>query len=92
MLHVSLSKFKKNHERFPQVYSLVCHCEKRHKSRCGCLSDAFIEKARNKFSLTLSNSESAHEFADALKALPRHTCDKHEWDKGTFHALSVLLW
>ena len=21
-----------------------------------------------------------HEFAEALKALPRHTYDKHEWD------------
>ena len=38
--------------------------------------DAFIEKAQN-FSLILSNSETAHEFAEAL---PRHACDKHEWD------------
>ena len=73
---------------------MVCHCEKRHKLGCGCLSDAFIEKARNYFSLILSNSESAYEFAEALKMLPRHACDKHEWDGGkcTLHELSVLLW
>ena len=30
-------KFKKKHrERFPQVDSVVCHCEKRHKAGCGC--------------------------------------------------------
>ena len=82
---------KKHHERFPQVDSVVCHCEKRHKPGCGCLSEVFIEKARNKFSLILSNSESAHEFAEALKALPRHACDKHERDGGKcmFHALKV---
>ena len=70
---------------------MVCHCEKRHKPGCGCLSEAFIEKARNNFSLILSNSESAHEFAEALKALPRHACDKHEWDGGKcmFHALKI---
>ena len=39
---------KKHHERFPQVDSVVCHCEKRHKPGCGCLSEAFIEKARSK--------------------------------------------
>ena len=31
---------KKHHERFPQVDSVVCHCEKRHKPGCGCLSQA----------------------------------------------------
>ena len=52
---------------------------------------AFVEKAQNIFSLILSNSESAHEFAEALKALPRHACDEHKWDGGkcTFHALKV---
>ena len=32
-----------------------------------------------------------HEFAEGLKALPRHACDKHEWGGGKcmFHALKV---
>ena len=55
---------KKHHERFPQVDSVICHCEKRHNPGCGCLSEAFVEKAQK---YTLSNSESAHEFAEALK-------------------------
>ncbi len=38
-------KFKtKHHVRFPQVDSVVCHCEKWHTSGCGCLSVAFIGK------------------------------------------------
>ena len=69
---------KKHHERFPKVNLVVCHCEKRHTPGCGCLSVAFMEKARNNFSFILSNSESAHEFAEALKRLPRHACDEHK--------------
>jgi hypothetical protein len=51
----------------------------------------FIERARNNFSFILSNSESAHDFAEALKVLPRHAHDEHEWDRGkcTFHELKV---
>ena len=60
---------------------------------CGCLSSInFIEKAQNNyFSCILSNSESAHEFAEALKVLPRHACDEHKWDGGKciFHELKV---
>ena len=85
-------KYKNKHrEKFPQVDSVVCHCEKRHTPGCGCLSAAFIEKARNNFSFILSNSESAHDFAEALKVLPRHACDEHKWDGGkcTFHELKV---
>ena len=50
-----------------------------------------IGKARNDFSFILSNSESAHDFAEALKVLPRHASDEHKWDGGkcTFHELKV---
>jgi hypothetical protein len=42
-------RYKKKHcEKFPQVESVVCHCEKRHTPGCGCLSVAFIEKAQNR--------------------------------------------
>ena len=36
-------------------------------------------------------SESAHDFAEALKVLSRHACDEHKWDGGkcTFHELKV---
>ena len=60
---------------------MVCHCS-RHKPGCGCLSDNFIERARNNFSLILSRTESAKEFAARIKALARHARDEHEWDGG----------
>ena len=63
-------------EQFPLVDEVVCHC-KRHRVGCGCLSKGFIERARNNLSLILSMSGSAEEFADRVKALPRHAHDEH---------------
>ena len=73
-----ISKYK---DKFPSVGGVVCHCS-RHKQGCGCFSKAFIEKARNYFSLILSRSESAEEFATRMRALARHACDKHGWGFG----------
>ena len=57
------AKFKgMNRKKFPLVDEVVCHCT-RHKAGCGCLSKGFIERARNNFSLILSTSGSAEEFA-----------------------------
>ena len=84
--------FRNSHrETFPQVDTVLCHCQKRHKLGCGCLSQAFIEKARNNFSLLLSSSESSQKFAEGLKALPKHSRDQHEWEGGkcSFHALKL---
>ena len=55
------------------------------------LSAAFIEEARNNSSFVLSNSEYAHELAEALKVLPRHARDEHGWNGGNcmFHELKV---
>ena len=40
--------FKALHrDKFPQVCDVLCHCKNRHSVGCGCLSEAFIEKARN---------------------------------------------
>ncbi len=41
---------KKHSERFTQVVAVTCHCPSRQSPGCGCLSEAFIEKARNNFS------------------------------------------
>ena len=60
---------RKYKDTFPSVGDVVCHCS-RHKQGCGCFSKAFIEKARNYFSLILSMSESAEEFATRMKGLP----------------------
>ena len=72
---------KKYEEKFPSVGDVVCHCT-RHKSGCGCMSNQFIERARNNFSLILSISESAEEFATKIRALARHGRNEHEWDGG----------
>ena len=47
----------KYNKKFPSVDDVVCHCS-RHKPGCGCLSDKFIERARNNFSYILSDSNS----------------------------------
>ena len=80
--------------RFLSVGVVIYHCS-RHRSGCGCLSDNFIERARNNFSFILSQSQSAEEFATKMKALARHAHDEHEWDHGKcdfLPASSVQLW
>ena len=69
--HYTDTLIKKYEENFPSVGDVVCHCT-RHKSGCGCMSNQFIERARNNFSLILSISESAEEFATKIRALARH--------------------
>ena len=83
--------YKSAHDKkFPQVHDVVCHCT-RHKVGCGCLADAFIEKARNNFSFILSESQSSDEFSSRLRLLPRHARDQHTWDGGQcgFHPVKV---
>ena len=81
---------RKYKDTFPSVGDVVCHCS-RHKQGCGCFSKAFIEKARNYFSLILSMSESAEEFATRMKGLARHARDEHDWgfDRCDFYQLRV---
>ena len=78
-------------KKFPLVRDVVCHCKKRHSIGCGCLSDSFIERARNNFSFILSESQSPEEFSTRLRALPKHARDQHEWVGGQcdFHPLKV---
>ena len=87
---------KRNEGTFPLIGKVHCHCSNHHKVGCGCLSDAFIQKARNNFSYILKQSQSAEEFAKRLRCLPRHARDEHEWvnKEGTkehcdFHPLKL---
>ena len=82
---------KKYKGRYPEVESVTCHCDKTHSPGCGCMSNAFMEQARNNFSQILSKSQSASEFARRLRALYHHVLDEHEWDDGKceFHAKMV---
>ena len=91
----SFSKdYKKKHcKKFPQVRTVTCCCQSRHKQGCGCLSDAFIMKARNDHSFILTEAQSPEaqspeEFAERIRSLSKyHARDKHEWDGGkcNFH-------
>ena len=84
--------FKRKHQgEFPTVNEVACCCPRRHHPGCGCLTEAFVERARNNFSFILSDSESAEEFARRIKVLPRHARNQHTWDGGqcNFHPLQV---
>ena len=71
----------KHKDRFPLISSGVrCRCPKRHRQGCGCITDAFIMRARNNFSYILTDSKSAEEFAKRLRVLPRHVRDEHKWE------------
>ena len=87
---------KRNEATFPLIGKVHCHCINYHKVGCGCLSDAFIKRARNNFSYILKNSQSPDEFAKRLRCLPRHACDEHKWvnEQGVeehcdFHPLKI---
>ena len=81
MKQFSPALVSKYSDSFPSVGVVVCHCS-RHDSGSWCLSDKFIEWARNNFPSILSQSESAEEFATKMKALARHAHDEHEWNRG----------
>ena len=67
-------------QKFPQVRTVTCCCQSRHKQGCGCLSDAFIMKARNDYSFILTEAQSPEEFAERIRSLSKyHARDKHEY-------------
>ena len=42
--------FKRKHEsEFPTVNEVACCCSSRHRPGCGCMTEAFVERARNNF-------------------------------------------
>ena len=70
----------KHAKQFPQVMHAECHCKEKHVPGCVCLSQAL--GSRNYFSMILSSSETAEEFARRVRDLAKHACDVHEWDGG----------
>ena len=53
--------FKRKHQgEFPTVNEVACCCPRRHHPGCGCLTEAFVERARNNFSFILSDFESCN--------------------------------
>ena len=71
---------RKYKEKFPQVESVVCKCEK-HKAGCGCLRDNFLTNARVNHFCCLQQCSTPQEYARRLRALGEyHSRDIHEWD------------
>ena len=65
----------KHKEELPPVQSLKCKFT-RHKSGCGCLSDAFLKRARLNHFCCLQQCREPSEYARRMEALCR---DIHEW-------------
>ena len=68
MKKLTVDLVNKYDKKFPSVGDVACHCS-RHKPGCGCLSDKFIERARNNFAFVLSDSNSPDEFASRIRGL-----------------------
>lgn len=88
----SLSKalIDKYKDTFPNICEEEyqrCKCGDRHRTGCGCLTDAFINKAHTNFTSTLIEAQSQEEFVRRLQALPRHAVDDHSLCD--FHPLVV---
>uniref|UniRef100_A0A1X7UA13 Uncharacterized protein n=1 Tax=Amphimedon queenslandica TaxID=400682 RepID=A0A1X7UA13_AMPQE len=71
-----------------------CYCRgKKHASKCGCISEKFIKKAKFTFQMCLTKvGKDPNAFSERLMNLALyHYCDVHEWDGGycDFHPLVV---
>ena len=80
-------------EKFPEVTTVKCHCPKRHKKNCGCLSKSFLRGARTNFFYCLLQAETDPQFfAARILALGKyHARDIHIWEGGhcDFHSMKV---
>ena len=85
------NSYKNKHkDDFPEVNTVICCC-KRHHVGCGCMTDAFCQRARNNFSKIFSSSDSPQEFSERLLNMVHHVQGVHKWEGGQcqFHALRV---
>ena len=84
---------RKYKEKFPQVESVVCKCEK-HKAGCGCLRDNILTNAHINHFCCLQQCSNPQEYARRLRALGEyHSRDIHDWDGGEcgFHPKIVFF-
>ena len=82
----SFSETKKDSlkQEFPDVTEVKCHCPKRHRKNCGCISKSFLRGARTNFFYCLLQAKTDPEiFAACLLALGKHHAhDIHMWKDG----------
>ena len=79
---------QRNKEKFPLIESAKCKCVRRHKSGCGCLSDAFIKGARINYFCVLQQCKDSNQYVKRMSELSQYHCrDIHQWKGGScdFH-------
>ena len=82
---------QKYKEKFPLIETATCKCT-RHKSGCGCLSDAFIKGARINHFCVLQQCKDSEQYAKRLRELSQYHCrDIHEWNGGSCDFHSQLI-
>ena len=92
---VRLDKLRKEKKMTCENGSEVeCYCRgKKHASKCGCISEKFIKKAKSTFQMCLTKAgKDPNAFSERLMNLALyHYRDVHEWDGGycDFHPLVV---
>ena len=75
---------RKYKDKFPLVETTKCKSfNTRHKSDCGCLSEAFIKAAGVDHFCCLQQCKDPSEYAQRMRALGKyHARDEHKWDDG----------
>lgn len=82
---------QKYKEKFPLIEAAKCKCT-RHKSGCGCLSDAFIKGAHINHFCVLQQCKDSEQYAKRLRELSQYHCrDIHEWNGGSCDFHSQLI-
>lgn len=80
---LSIDIKNKYKEKFPQVQSVVCKCE-RNKSGCGCLGGSFLTNA------CINHCDNPQEYARRMRALGEYHCrDIHEWGCKVCHFIQL---
>ena len=74
-------EIEKLKDKYPAVLRLKCHCPKRHRSGCGCMTEMFVKIARKNFSRALHDAGTdPDKFKKRMTALHHHARDIHGWE------------
>ena len=79
--HFTAKEIEKLKDKYPAVLRLKCHCPKRHRSGCGCMTEMFVKVARKNFSRALHDAGTdPDKFKKRMTALHHHARDIHGWE------------
>ena len=79
-------------EKFLEVTTVKCHCPKRHKKKCGCLSKSLLCGARTDLFIVYCKQKLIHSFFAAHLALGKyHAHDIYTWKGGSCDWGAVVI-